>query len=183
MYPSFVSFVLWMIVVDYKLVADAKREFELYNHKVEGLDKHNKEGDKKSRNLDKLESSRIAYDTALKGSMTKIDGAYAKAPSMFTAVYVAYWLHQARMQKMVDSHFKPSIHYAKSHEISSTVSQPTSYVEQTKVQHKANLPSPVKKTSDHTLSPLSESLSPTGTTTTTTPEQATVTTTTTTTTD
>lgn len=103
------------LAAEYSKVETARKDFAIYQTKVDKLGKKEAESSKQSRNLDKLENSRATYNSVLEGTTHRMKTTYEKAPTMFRAAYVAYWLYHSTMSSIVTKHFKPSFDYAKAH--------------------------------------------------------------------
>lgn len=101
---------------EYKKVDVARTDYGLYQDKVDKLEKKNSESDKQNRNLDKMEGARATYTSILDGMVHRMNSTYAKSSTMFRAAFVAYWLWQSRMNRIVGEHFQPAIAYATANE-------------------------------------------------------------------
>lgn len=100
---------------EYNKVNNARKDYAMYNTKVDKLGKKATESDKQSRNLDKLEDSKAKYESILGGTVHRMKSTYEKAPTMFRAAFVAYWLYHSQMSSAVGKHFKTSYNYANAH--------------------------------------------------------------------
>jgi len=101
---------------EYPKVEVARKDFAMYQRKVDKLE-HKEPGDeKKVKFLDLLEGARASYFSILEGIILRMNSTYDKSPTMFRAVYVAYWLAQRRVHDAVTKHFQPSILYASHNE-------------------------------------------------------------------
>lgn len=103
------------LAAEYNKVSNARKDYAMYNAKVDKLGKKTEQSDKQSRNLDKLEDSKAKYDSILGGTVHRMKSTYEKAPTMFRAAYVAYWLYHSQMSSSVTKHFKPSYTYSNAH--------------------------------------------------------------------
>lgn len=100
------------LTAEYNKVENARKDYAMYQAKTEKLDKSSNGTDKQSRNLDKLESSRATYHSILDGTLHRMKTTYDKAPVMFRATHVAFWLYQSRMNDLLSKHFSNSFDYA-----------------------------------------------------------------------
>lgn len=97
---------------EYHKVDNARKDYAMYQSKVDKLEKKEGKTEKQSRNLEKLESSKATYNNLLDGVIHRMKSTYQKAPSMFRAAYVSYWLYHSQMNSVVDKNFKSSFTYA-----------------------------------------------------------------------
>lgn len=101
---------------EYPKVDHARRDYAMDQGKLEKLGK--KEGgsnDKQTKALDKVEASKAQYTSILDGTVHRMKTTYEKAPTMFRAAYVAYWLYQNKVMTIIDKHLGHSQTYAKAH--------------------------------------------------------------------
>jgi len=99
---------------EYTKVDQARRDYAMYQAKADKLSKKGG-GDgssKQSKNLDHLEESKAKYNSMLEGTIHRMKTTYGKAPTMFRAAYVAYWLYHSKMTKIVAKNFTPAFSYA-----------------------------------------------------------------------
>lgn len=104
-----------LLTSEYPKVEAARKDFAMYQSKVDKLEKKEGVVDKQSRNLDKLETSKVSYDALLEGMLHRMKTTYEKAPTMFRAAYVAFWLYHSQMSALVERHYKPAFAYSNEH--------------------------------------------------------------------
>eukprot|EP00177_Eucheuma_denticulatum_P007430 GFKZ01013524.1.p1 GENE.GFKZ01013524.1~~GFKZ01013524.1.p1 ORF type:complete len:244 (-),score=42.44 GFKZ01013524.1:630-1361(-) len=102
------------LTAEYHKVEKARKDYVMYQNKVDKLGQKEGQSDKQSRNLDKLEAAKATYHSILDGTIHRMKSTYEKAPTMFRAAYVSYWLYQSQMTALVQDHFKESFTIAKS---------------------------------------------------------------------
>lgn len=101
---------------EYPKVEIARRDFAMYQRKVDKLEHKDAADDKKARFLELLEGARATYHSTLDGIIHRMNSTYDKSPTMFRAAYVAYWLTQRKEHAAVSLYFKPAIEYAADNE-------------------------------------------------------------------
>lgn len=100
---------------EYHKVDIARKDYGMYQAKNDKLGKKTDQTDKQSRNLDKLETAKAKYTSILDGTVHRMKSTYEKAPKMFQAAYVAYWLYHSQMTASISKHFKSPSTYANAH--------------------------------------------------------------------
>lgn len=116
------------LTLDYPKVESARKDYAMYHTKVDKLDKKDGVEEKHSRNLDKFESSKVSYESTLEGTLHRMKISHAKAPTMFRAAYVAFWLYHSQMSALVERHYKPAFTYSKENaDTLFSISQTTSH--------------------------------------------------------
>lgn len=101
---------------EYPKVEIARRDYAMYQHRVDKLEHKDAADEKKARFLDLLEGARATYFSTLDGIIHRMNSSYDKSPTMFRAAYVAYWLTQCKIHGAVTLYFKPAIDYAAANE-------------------------------------------------------------------
>lgn len=100
---------------EYHKVNDSRKDFAMAKTKVDKVTKKNKGDETQTKHLDKLEANRATYDSILEGTIHRMQTTYDKAPSMFKATYVAYWLYQSMAMEVLQKHVAAPTQYAKIH--------------------------------------------------------------------
>lgn len=101
---------------EYPKVEIARKDFAMYQRKVDKLENKDATDEKKVKFLELLEGARATYYSILDGIIHRMNSTYDKSPTMFRAVYVAYWLTQRRVHGAVSQFFRPAIEYAADNE-------------------------------------------------------------------
>lgn len=95
---------------EYRSVDDLAKEVAMYSKKVEDLQnskKKNKDEEKLSRNIEKLNDSREKYEQGLDTIVDKMKHIYDKRNIALKATFVAYWSSQLRAFNMIDNSLDP----------------------------------------------------------------------------
>lgn len=95
---------------EYRQIDDFGKEVAMYNKKVEDLQnskKKNKDEEKISRNIEKLNDSREKYEQYLDTVVDKMKHIYNKRNIALKATFVAYWSSQLRAFNMIDNSLDP----------------------------------------------------------------------------
>eukprot|EP00178_Gracilaria_changii_P025462 TRINITY_DN78446_c0_g1_i1.p1 TRINITY_DN78446_c0_g1~~TRINITY_DN78446_c0_g1_i1.p1 ORF type:complete len:245 (-),score=54.53 TRINITY_DN78446_c0_g1_i1:86-820(-) len=97
---------------EYPKLETARKDYAMYQAKVEKLGKKDSDNDKQSRNMGKLEDAKAKYNSMLEGIIHRMKITYEKASLMFRASYVAYWIYQKAVLEVIGKHFGPAMSYA-----------------------------------------------------------------------
>ncbi|CAN8067935.1 unnamed protein product [Agarophyton chilense] len=100
------------LTADYPKLDTARKDYAMYQAKVEKLGRKDSDNDKQSRNMSKLEDSKAKYNSLLEGIIHRMKTTSEKANLMFRAAYVAYWIYQKEVNAVFSEHFGPSMAYA-----------------------------------------------------------------------
>ncbi|PXF48179.1 hypothetical protein BWQ96_02131 [Gracilariopsis chorda] len=100
---------------EYPKLDTARRDYAMYQAKVDKLGKKDSDSDKQSRNMGKLEDSKAKYNSLLEGTLHRMKKTYEKAAIMFRASYIAYWIYQNSVHDILGKHFGPAMSYARLH--------------------------------------------------------------------
>ncbi|KAI0562454.1 hypothetical protein FGB62_59g050 [Gracilaria domingensis] len=100
---------------DYPKLETARKDYAMYQAKVEKLGKKESDNDKQSRNMSKLEDAKAKYNSLLEGIIHRMKITYEKASLMFRASYAAYWIYQKAVLDILGKHFGPAMSYAAEH--------------------------------------------------------------------
>lgn len=97
---------------EYQNVEKSRRDYAMYQHKVDKLERKQAANDKKSRYLELFEGARATYDSVLDGVLHQLNSTLDKAPAVFESAYIAYWLTQGKVHSAMTLYCKPAIEYA-----------------------------------------------------------------------
>lgn len=97
------------IAQEYKPVTDAMKEVTMYSKKVDDLQIAKKPDDTKiSRNMEKLDEAKKAYEAILDRIVEQMKVVYNKRQVALKATYAAYWSSQLRAFNMLDASLAPT---------------------------------------------------------------------------
>lgn len=97
---------------EYPKVETARKDFAIYQRKVDKMEHKDAQDEKKAKFLQLLEGGRATYFSILDGIIHRMNQTYDKSPTMFRAAFVAYWLCQGKVHAAVSQHFQPALAYA-----------------------------------------------------------------------
>ncbi len=97
---------------EYPKVEVARRDYAMYQRKVDRMEHKDSQDEKKVKFLELLEGARATYYSILDGIIHRMNSTYDKSPTMFRAAFVAYWLCQRKVHGAVSEYFQPAIDYA-----------------------------------------------------------------------
>lgn len=100
---------------EYPKLDTARRDYAMYQAKVDKLGKKDSDSDKQSRNMGKLEDSKAKYTSLLEGILHRMKKTCEKSGLMFRASFVAYWIYQNSVHDILGKHFGPAMSYARLH--------------------------------------------------------------------
>ena len=86
----------------YGKVENARKDYAMYTVKTDKLEHKDAETSKVSRNLDKKEAAKAAYESLLEGTLHRMKTTCEKCSTMFKAAYVAHWLYHDSMMKLMN---------------------------------------------------------------------------------
>lgn len=101
---------------EYPKVEKARLNYAMASHKNDKLESKGAASDKKAKQLETLEGCRATYYSALDSSIHRMQTTLEKAPAMFRAAFIAYWLSQRDMYREVAARFEKAIEYADKNE-------------------------------------------------------------------
>eukprot|EP00180_Rhodochaete_pulchella_P004361 Plantae.Rhodophyta-Rhodochaete_pulchella.ctg8158.p2 GENE.Plantae.Rhodophyta-Rhodochaete_pulchella.ctg8158~~Plantae.Rhodophyta-Rhodochaete_pulchella.ctg8158.p2 ORF type:complete len:263 (-),score=61.15 Plantae.Rhodophyta-Rhodochaete_pulchella.ctg8158:1942-2730(-) len=103
--------------VDYKMVADAKLEYEMYRQKFDALESaRRKEDDRIDRNKVKLEESKLNYEGTVRATIERQKELFPKRHTMYKTALCAYWLAQLMYVRAMEENTRELVEYAEENE-------------------------------------------------------------------